>query len=231
MPVSVLSTRVLEDHRIERLRKAGIELTQYDALSFEEVLHPQTLAQVPKEAILIFSSGRAVEAYGRYFRQDRRKLPDRAYCVGETTAGKLESLGLIAIGVCPNATKLAQMICREQPEAPLVFLSGNLRRDEIPKGLKNCGLALKELPAYTTAFNEREFNTKFHVLLFFSPSGVRSFTRANELGEATLFCLGNTTAEEARRFSQRIVTAPEPNIDLMLDLVVDRLKNSEHTDD
>jgi uroporphyrinogen-III synthase len=227
MAVSVLSTRVLEDHRAERLREAGIELTHYNALSFEEILQPESLALLPREAILIFSSGRAVQAYGRYFGTDHAQLPDRAYCVGAQTAGKLEKLGMSNMGMRHNADELAQLICRERPKAPLIFLSGNLRRDEIPKGLSECGLALQELPAYTTSYNEMKFNTKFQGLLFFSPSGVRSFTRRNPVGDGMVFCLGNTTAGEARQFSQRIVTAPEPDIDLMLELVLSRLSNSE----
>ncbi len=224
MGLSVLSTRVLEGYRMDRLQRAGITLTQYDALRFEETLKAETLAKLPKDAILIFSSGRAVHAYGRHFSPE---LPHRAYCVGASTAGKLERLGVITLGTYPNAAGLARLICRERPEGPLVFLSGNLRRDDIPSGLRECGLDHQELPAYATAYNEREFKIKFDGLLFFSPSGVRSFTLKNSFGEATVFCLGNTTAREARQFSKNIVTSPEPDIDLMLELVVDRFSNND----
>ena len=57
-------------------------------------------------------------------------------------------------------------------------------------------------------------------MLFFSPSGVESYTLKNDLNDVTAFCIGKTTAAAAKKYTDSIVIAKETTIESVLKSVV-----------
>ncbi|KAK2711781.1 hypothetical protein QYM36_012786 [Artemia franciscana] len=109
------------------------------------------------------------------------------YCVGEATQrNALSTLGLEGVGGdTGNAATLGSFILRTFPadeRKPLLFPSGELRREELPKILSNANLPFSSIIVYnTTSSPTLEEDIKcclnsskgVDYAVFFSPSGVR----------------------------------------------------------
>ncbi|XP_067565179.1 uroporphyrinogen-III synthase isoform X2 [Pseudorca crassidens] len=112
---------------------------------------------------LIFTSPRAVEAVELCLEKDnktevwRKSLQEKwnaksVYVVGNATASLVNKIGLHTEGEnCGNAEKLAEYICsRESSALPLLFPCGTLKREILPKMLKDKGIPVESLTVYQT---------------------------------------------------------------------------------
>jgi len=99
-----------------------------------------------------------------------------------------------------------------------------LRRDEIPELLRKNNVSFTEVLVYKTVLKPKTFERTFDGVLFFSPSAVESFTKDNKLEDTTAFCIGTTTAAEAEKHTNNIVTATKPTIENVIVQVVKKLK-------
>jgi uroporphyrinogen-III synthase len=94
-----------------------------------------------------------------------------------------------------------------------LFSAEKKRRDELPEILKLENIKCKEIEVYSTGLNPREFPQEFDGILFFSPSAVQSFTAENQLKNTIAFCIGETTATEAKKHTKNIIIATKPSIE------------------
>ena len=63
----------------------------------------------------------------------------------------------------------------------------------------------------------RRYDKTFNGILFFSPSAVRSYCYYNKIEDETLFTIGQTTTNEAKTFSNKIITSDINSIDQVVD--------------
>nr|WP_297786505.1 uroporphyrinogen-III synthase [uncultured Allomuricauda sp.] len=208
---TVLSTKMLSPAQKELFLNSGLGLVEYDALKIEllDVKIPFTYSNY------IFTSKNAVKAFLRQAKRlDLSKF--NAFCVGEKTKSLLEEKGLKVIEMAENASELAETLVKKYQNESFLFLCGNKRRDELPDTLKKYNIQYKELEVYHTHLNSKKFQRDFDGILFFSPSGIRSYLLENTLGKSTLFCIGNTTASEAEKHSKNIIVANKPTVENVL---------------
>ena len=106
-----------------------------------------------------------------------------AYVVGEATAGAAAQLGLATRGSdSGSAELLAPYIISDNvaDSKPLLFPSGNLRREVIPKHMKKHNIALRSITTYETTPHPDIETTLVgrypaaqpDIIVFYSPSGV-----------------------------------------------------------
>ena len=129
--------------------------------------------------------------------------------VGPKTAGELRRALGIAPDVVPDehrATALvAALATRCRPGDRVLFPCGTLAREETALGLRGLGCEVDELRVYAT---ESEPPSEagmaraaggLDAVLLYSPSAVRSLVEHEvPIGDATLICVGPTTASEVR---------------------------------
>lgn len=143
-----------------------------------------------------------------------------AYAVGPKTAEQLRALSFHVEGErTGTAADLAAYVADADPEAPLLFLCGDKRRDELPERLRAEDIAFDELVAYEThprpdlslpPPGEQTW------LAFFSPSGIEAVRQAETdgpLGDYRCAAIGPTTAgalEEAGLPPAAVADAPSP---------------------
>ena len=77
-------------------------------------------------------------------------------------------------------------------------------------------------------YNTIELNPKieknFNVLVFFSPSGVRSFAKNNAFGNCKIYSIGETTSDEVRKYTENeIITSQENSLADVLELMKNTL--------
>jgi uroporphyrinogen-III synthase len=187
------------------------------------------LEESGRYAALVATSPRAATALGRLF-ADRDDVASRwrgtpAFAVGPKTASRLHEVGLEPRGEdAGDAGALAEQIVEAAPSAPLLFLSGNRRRDTLPNRLREAGLAFDELVVYETRSRSDltlppPGSSDPSWLVFFSPSGREAVEQApavdpDELQHYRLAAIGPTTAGalEAAGWTVEAV-APEPSPD------------------
>lgn len=208
------------------LRDAGFEVATRPALDFEyeapEAL--RRLANHPDQyAGWIFTSSRAVEAFGRAFAataaQRNAWSAKKVFAVGPGTAAALRSIGYEPEGEeSGSAEQLAKHILQQAVAGPLLFLCGDRRRDTLPAILRKAGIAAEEIVVYRTRLRTLRAwpgHKKPDWVVFFSPSGFEAVLQSPGLSleDLLIAAIGSATAEAVRAsgFAVRAVAEkPEP---------------------
>jgi len=208
---TVLSTKILTPSQKELFLNSGLGLVEYDVLKIDFLK-----VKIPLDYDnYIFTSKNAVKAFlDQAEHLDMSKF--NAFCVGIKTKSLLEENGLKLSEMAENASQLAQIIVKRHKNESFVFLCGNKRRDELPEILIKNNVQYKELEVYQTKLNPRTFQRDFDGIMFFSPSGIRSYLLKNTFGNSMLFCIGKTTASEAQKHSSKIIVANKPTVENVL---------------
>ncbi len=201
---SILSTKILSIAQKELLLNAGIGFVEYSAIEIE-LLDDNFY---PKIENVIFTSKNAVKAI-----RNTEFRTQNCFCVGDKTKRLLEENGHKVIEVAQNASELAESIVKKYKKEHFLFLCGNHRRDELPLILKENSVQLEERIVYKMHKKHKKFNRSFDGLLFFSPSGVDSYFSHNDTGKSVAFCIGNTTASEAKKYTNNIIVANKPTVE------------------
>lgn len=136
---------------------------------------------------LICTSSRSVAALTQVWAHDGAKQAawseKPVFVVGPSTAAAVRDLGLTAVGAdSGSAAALAEIICQQTFARPLLFLSGNRRRDELPEQLTAAGTPFQEICVYETHLRtDLALDTlpALDWLAFFSPSGVEAVQQSN----------------------------------------------------
>ncbi|XP_026968722.1 uroporphyrinogen-III synthase isoform X1 [Sagmatias obliquidens] len=214
-----------QDPYIRELGLYGLEATLIPVLSFEFWSLPSFLEKLSHPegyGGLIFTSPRAVEAVELCLEKDnktevwRKSLQEKwnaksVYVVGNATASLVNKIGLHTEGEnCGNAEKLAEYICsRESSALPLLFPCGTLKREILPKMLKDKGIPVESLTVYHTIPHpgiQGNLNSYYSQqgipasITFFSPSGLtHSLKHIQELSgdnidQIKFVAIGPTTA-------------------------------------
>ncbi|MCB7481827.1 uroporphyrinogen-III synthase [Christiangramia sediminis] len=213
---TVLSTKKLALNQKELLLNSGIGLVEYDAISIKFIdfsLVDHSIQNV------IFTSKNAIKAI-----LSKNIKVENCFCVGEKTSALALEKGFNVLEKFDKAKELALKIIKEYYQKEFHFFSGNIRREELPELLKNNNIKYTETTVYETELNLKKFESEFDGILFFSPSGVESFTNQNQL-KTTVFCIGETTASEAKKHTEKIIVATKPTIENVIAKVVSTLKN------
>lgn len=217
----ILSTKKLAPNQKELLLNSGISLVEYDAIKISSHDFSIDHRNIPNA---IFTSKNAVKAL-----QHTDMQIDNCFCVGEKTLALLEERGYKVVENADNSADLAQKIIQKHSDKHFIFFSGNKRRDELPQLLKTNNISFEEIHVYKTSLNLKKFETEFDGILFFSPSGVESFSIKNQIN-APAFCIGKTTAEEARKHTNNVIVASKPTIENVIARVVTYFKKGKNSD-
>jgi uroporphyrinogen-III synthase len=180
------------------------------------------LRQCAQYGGIVGTSPRAAQALRRVFDQvgtihaEWKDTP--AYVVGPKTAEQFRALGFDVQGEeTGSAGALASWIADAGPKQPLLFLSGNRRRDALPEGLRAAGVAFDEQVVYETHTRSElslPSSAEGAWLVFFSPSGLEAVQSAEIPTEKyRSAAIGPTTAsalEEEGTLVQAVADAPSP---------------------
>jgi len=202
---TVLSTKKLSPSQKQLLLNAGIGLVEYDAIQIE-FIDFKTDDQAFKNAVI--TSKNTAKAI---LKKDLKI--ENCFCVGEKTATFLKENNFNIAEIANYGLNLAQIIIGKYPNEKFTFFCGNERRDELPAILKKNNVNFDEIEVYNTSLKPKQFEREFEGILFFSPSGVKSFVSKNKLDKSIAFCIGSTTASEAKKHTSNIVIANKPSIE------------------
>ncbi|GGG13292.1 hypothetical protein GCM10011344_12450 [Dokdonia pacifica] len=217
----VLSTKKLKPNQRELLLNAGVSFVEYDAISIAPIDF-----EIPEEIenIIITSQNGA-----KFFINKLKTLPlleekaeARYFAVGEKTTALLEENNYKVAKTAQNGAELGHFIVKNHKNGHFTYFCGKQRRDELPTILKEAAILCNEIVTYETHLNEQSFIQKFDGILFYSPSAVSAFAKANKINKA--FCIGNTTATEARKYTDQVIVSNATTIESTIAKAVNTLK-------
>lgn len=217
---TILSTKKLAENQKQLLLSSGIGLVEYDAI---KITFDNSSLDAPIPRNLIFTSQNGVKGFFKQYPEfQTREL--NIFCVGDETKAEIEKSGYSVVASANSGKDLGKLIVTEFDEKEFLYLCGSMRRDELPEILKKQDIVIKELKVYATALNPKKFSRNFEGVLFFSPSGVQSYCQKNNLDSSTAFCIGNTTASEAKKYTNNVIIANKPSIENVIVQAVKKYK-------
>lgn len=203
--LSITQTSALNAH-------IGISMSDFITIQYNR-LKPVIVKENIKN--IVITSQNAVESLLNSF--DKSELDfTNIYCVGRRTKRLIEkNIGKVS-HVENSAEKLANYLVGELKTKEITFFSGNKRRDELPTILTENNITVNEIVCYKTILTPNKIGEKFKGILFYSPTGIESFLKDNAPNIETVFCIGETTANEARKHFKNIVVAKLPTAESIL---------------
>ncbi|MFH7011676.1 uroporphyrinogen-III synthase [Flavobacterium sp. FlaQc-52] len=217
--IQILSTKTLSNIQKQELRKAGLELTEADFI--QTANKPFEIKDLNDN--LIFTSQNAVHSILADPNCEKLKSKN-VFCVGLKTKILLSDSGFNVVAYTGYASDLAEIITLIYSQESYTFFSGNLRRETLPKALKDANVKLNEIQVYETSLTPQKIKTTAAAILFFSPSGVDSYLKENTIKKETCFCIGETTAQALEKITKNIIIADQPTIEDVIEDVINEYK-------
>ncbi|MBU2938135.1 hydroxymethylbilane synthase [Lacinutrix sp. C3R15] len=216
-PTKVYSTKSLtEDQRLLVNENLGVESSDFIKISTNR-LKPQ-LVRNPIQNVIITSKN-AVEALLQNFSAVELQFQN-IYCVGRRTKRLVEKrIGKVK-HVEPNAKKLADYLVDYIEGTEVTYFCSDLRLDALPTILTENNITVHEVEAYQTKYDAVKIKDTVEAVLFYSPSTVQSFKQENTAKDNMIaFCIGETTAQEAKKHFKDIRIAKVPTVESVIQLV------------
>jgi uroporphyrinogen-III synthase len=217
--IQIISTKKLSGVHKQELQKAGLELIEADFIQTEN--KPFEIKDLNDN--LIFTSQNAVHSVLAVSNQEELKTKN-VFCVGLKTKILLSESGFNVVAYTGYASDLAEIITLIYGKESFTFFSGNLRRETLPKALKEAEVKFNEIQVYETSLTPQKIKTPADAILFFSPSGVESYLKENTIKKETCFCIGETTAESLHKITKNIIIADQPTVEDVIEDVLQEYK-------
>ncbi len=213
--IAVFSTKKLSESQT-KLFHEDIAIEDSDFITTRHNRIPSKVIRNEIENVVITSKN-AVESLLTNFSADELQFKNM-YCVGRRTKALIEKRIGKVIHAAKNSKKLAEYLVANFKGSSLTFFCGDLRRDELPDMMKEHGVEVHEIEAYQATFSPKVIDEQVEGILFYSPSTVNSYLQENEPSKVA-FCIGNTTAEEAKKHFKEVKVAKVPTVESVIELV------------
>ena len=212
---AIFSTKKLSEIQ-KKLLPTSIAVEDSD---FIKIRFNRIAPKVVKNEIenVIITSKNGVEAIANSFTSDELKFKN-IYCVGRRTKKLIEQkIGKVTHSE-RNAEKLAVYLVKEIKGQEVTYFCSDLRLDTLPSVLAENGITVNEVEAYKTMYSPAKVGEKVNGVLFYSPSTVESYMKENA-GDKVAFCIGESTAKEARKHFEKVEVAKLPTVESVIELV------------
>jgi uroporphyrinogen-III synthase len=206
--IRILSTKKLLLNQKQFLLNANFCLLEADFIKIDF----QKNKIESKYDYLIFTSQNALNNI--LTNENWKKLKEKkCFCVGKKTKTILEQNGFDVVESFDYAEELASFLIDKYSSDTYSFFSGNLRQDTLPVALQQANIIFEEKQVYRTDLTPVKIESKVDGILFFSPSGVKSYLKENTITNQVCFCIGTTTAKELEKTTKNVVIANQPTVE------------------
>ena len=212
---NVISTKVLtEAQRLLCHENVIIKSDDFIKVSLNRI-RPQIL-QAEIENVIITSKN-AVEALVTNYSATALQFKN-IYCVGRRTKRLIEQKIGPVKHVAKNAKALAKHLVEYIEGTEVTYFCSNIRLEDLPHLLEENHIKVNEVEAYQTKYDSKTEETSVEAVMFYSPSTVESFIKENKK-TVIAFCIGETTAKEARKHFKDVRVAKIPTVESVIELV------------
>ena len=217
--IQILSTKILSKVQKQELVNANFNVVEADFIATQN----QSFELKDIFDNLIITSQNAAQSILLHTKCEELKTKN-VFCVGLKTKALLEENGFNVMVYVDYASDLAEIITLIYSSESYTFFSGNLRKETLPKALKEAKIKFNEIQVYETTLTPQKIKTTVDGILFFSPSAVESYLKDNKVKAEICFCIGNTTAESLDKVTKNIIVADHPSVENVIDDVIEEYK-------
>ncbi|GAA4802935.1 hydroxymethylbilane synthase [Litoribaculum gwangyangense] len=212
---NVFSTKSLtEDQRLLFNEKVVPESSDFIKISLNRI-HPRFLKNEIQNVVI--TSKNAVESLITNYSATELQFKN-IYCVGRRTKRLIEKkIGKVTHSE-KNAETLAEYLVEYLEGTEVTYFCSDIRLDALPTILAENHIKVNEVEAYQTKFDGFKIEDTVEAVMFYSPSTVESFVEKNK-DEIIAFCIGETTAKEARKHFNDVRVAKVPTVESVIELV------------
>ncbi|GGH00957.1 hypothetical protein GCM10011416_19540 [Polaribacter pacificus] len=213
---AVYSTKKLSEIQ-KRLLSETITVEDSD---FIKIRFNRIAPKVIKNEIehVIITSKNGVESLLNSFLKQEMSFKN-IYCVGRRTKKLIEQkIGKVAHSE-KNAAQLANYLIENIKGQEVTYFCSDLRLDTLPDVLTENGVTVHEVEAYKTMYSPANVRDHIQGVLFYSPSTVESYMQENKPEGKIAFCIGESTANEAKKHFDQVQTATLPTVESVVELV------------
>ncbi len=215
----VFSTKKLTE--LQRLRFQNVKAESSDFLRISLNRIPKPLLKQKHDNVIITSQN-AVEAIAAIMPKEQLQFGN-IYCVGRRTKKLVEAkIGKVRHSE-NNAEALAEYLVEYMEGSEATYFCGESRLDQLPEILEKNQIKLHEIVSYQTVLDSDKIDEGIEGILFFSPSTVESYLLKNK-ADKVAYCIGETTAEVARKHFEDVRVAKTPTVEGVIDLVNENYK-------
>lgn len=193
----------------------GVSMSDFITIRYNR-LRPVLVKEPIKNVVI--TSQNAVEALLNSFTRTELRFTN-IYCVGRRTKRLIEKKIGKVTQVENSAESLADYLVKNLKEKEITFFTSNKRRDELPAILEKNDILVNEVECYKTILTPRVMDNGVLAVLFYSPSGIESFLQDNKPLGKIAFCIGGTTAEEAKKHFDQVIVAKIATVESVLNAV------------
>jgi len=213
---AVFSTKKLSELQTELFHEdIAVEDSDFIKIRFNRISPKEMKNEIEN---VIITSKNAVESLLISFSVSELQFKN-IYCVGRRTKKLIETrIGKVKHSE-KNAKKLAEYLVGNLKEgAEVTYFCSDIRLDELPILLAKNNIGLNEIQAYKTINSAIKVTENTDGILFYSPSTVQSYLLENDVDKIA-FCIGETTAVEAKKHFKDVQVAKLPTVESVIELV------------
>jgi uroporphyrinogen-III synthase len=221
---TILSTASLPFERITNIP----ESIDVQVMPFIEIvartgleLKPLVTEYASEKLDVVFTSAHAVKIVSGWLKE---KPNWTIYCIrNETRIAVINWFGPdVECKFASNALFLSRLMIADGIKQA-IFFCGDQRLDILPDNLRNNGIELNEVIVYETRLKPVKLKDHPEVILFFSPTAVKSFFSMNKVFPGTtVFAMGTSTANAFRRCSGHpVIISPEADKAYVFNMALD----------
>ena len=140
------------------------------------------------------------------------------YCVGRRTKRMVEKRIGKVTHMAPNAKRLAEYLVEYIDGTEVTYFCSDLRLDDLPNILTENNITVNEVEAYQTKYDAVKLENNVDGIMFYSPSTIDSFLKQNK-ANGIAFCIGETTANTAKKHFEDVRVAKVPTVESVIELV------------
>lgn len=219
--MKILFTKKLDENEVSDVLGPNFSASYLEVI---KINFKRTPAFPLENKSLIFTSVNGVEAAFNNGFKPHENFAERnfnkIYCVGRKTKMQLRKYGFGVFKMKKNAKELSEFIIEHCAKEKFVHFCGNLALDILQEKLPLQNIGYRKVVVYDTELLYPTTDKQYDAIAFFSPSGVRSFIKNNDLNFKHIFAIGETTgAEVAKYTSEKILTGKDNDLNALLQLI------------
>jgi len=210
----VFSTKSLTEAQRHLFKNVKVDSSDFLRINLNRIPKPVLKSKINN---VIITSQNAVEAIVTAVPKEELQFTN-IYCVGRRTKRLIESkIGKVTHSE-NNAKALADYLVEFIDGTEVTYFCSNQRLDELPTILEENQITVNEVEAYQTVLDSEKIDASVEGVMFYSPSTVESY-RKNNPCDKIAYCIGETTAEEARKHFDDVRVAKIPTVESVIELV------------
>ncbi|MEZ4792254.1 MAG: hydroxymethylbilane synthase [Gelidibacter sp.] len=213
--IQVFSTKSLTEAQRHRFKNVKVESTDFLKISLNRIPKPLLKSKIQN---VIITSQNAVEAITTIVPKEELQFKN-IYCVGGRTK-KLIEAKIGKVKHSENYVKaLADYLVDFIDGTEVTHFCSDIRLDELSDTLEKNHIKVNEIEAYKTILDSEKIDSNIEGIMFYSPSTVESYLRHNTADKKIAYCIGETTATEAKKHFEDVRVARIPTVESVIDLV------------